>query len=536
VNLGSYVNSTTLNNLTGRGILYGAYINVVDGYCGMGPGAYSATNEFSYAYSDTKFQDVMAYKWSDSYRSALNDAGVLLPATNMYAVANCRDSSAQDNAFYTKATTTSGTVVDMVCIGYSSTTPGAQYGDDATVVIHELQHANTGHSYSPTISLNQFYYDEAGAMNEGISDFAALIHTKPFLTGAFDPKFFSRWALQAFGSKSYARGAHRCPEYDATYPNCTGYAVGAAGFSSDSNRVSFSYPDGLGWSYPNNFTGSAIVKNAFDSYKSQEEIHNDGGIITGALYEIYEAFLSNNSNNHTYAQTKAFKLVSTALSTLGKPTASNLSPVTFRGFATELVSTANLSALGLSTADKNSVQTVLTDRGLYGGSTLSGTWAAVGAGYSLTPGVEFIDIVHVGAQNLKLDPGETGALFFDIQNNHALTAGGVLVDVTSPDSDIQFINTSDNPGYINAQRAQVRYGKINGTGIVSALSSSNPSYQVSTSNRYFKTNPWFDYYGNTALYITLPSTATHGKTVNLSVTVTPSNGNAQTLTFPVTIQ
>jgi hypothetical protein len=556
-NLDSYAQTVALGNLTGYGILQGKYVDVHDGgACGQGYGEYDAKNQFVYPHSDLRFQDAMAYYWGDSYRTRLATTGYLQPAGSVQIYAHCQ---AQENAYVYKGTDSTGAPVERVCLGYSAATEGAYYADDATVTVHELEHATTTDSYAPGANgrLNEFWYDEAGSLNEAISDFMALMYEQPFLTSAFDPKLFSRWALGTFiPNRSGTRGANRCPAYDPTYPNCTGYPS----FSAANNTISYVYPDGVGWPYANNFQGPGYAASAFSIYPSQEEIHNAGVLLEGALWDVYDAIKANHGGDDSQAQTLTTQIVLEAVKHLPQQNLNTsppaLSPVGFQGLASQMSLYA--SAVGLNAADQNAMNAALTARGLLGGTQLDASWAAVGPGNStVTPGIRVQDnptelkvwvtnmfgdpaatsLVPQGIDtglNGKMDPGELVAVWFDLQNGEATTAGDVLLTVTALDPQATF-DESANIGWISATQSQIAYGKVNGTAIVTALSSANPALNVGTGNSYFRTNPFFDHSWSTALWVRVSASAAHGSTVRFQVQAQPSNGAASTATFTATI-
>jgi hypothetical protein len=553
-NLDEYAREVTLDNLLGTGVLSGKYVDVQDGgACGFGYGAYSVDGLFSYPFSDARFQEAMTYYWGDHYRSQLDTMGYLQPARAVTMLANCPISG---NALFMKSVEDNGQVAELVCLGYSSATQGAHYSDDALVAIHELQHATTTDTYNPEPrgQLNQLFYDEAGAMNEAISDFMALMQQQPLL-GAQDPKLFSRWALGSFdGGYSSVRGAHRCPTYDSTYPSCSNFPS----FSADQNTISYVYPDGVGWPYANNFRGPGYAGNAFSNYSSQEQIHNAGVVLEGALWDVYDAIKANHGGDAELARTLSTKLVLEALKHLPQPNATAASPVTFRGLAAQMVLYGG--AVGLSGGDQSSMATMLTERGLLGGTQLTSGWAVAGPGNSVTPGLRIQDnpthlkgwlldltgelaatnLVTQGIEtglNGKLDPGEFVAVWFDLQNNEATTAGGVSVSVTPLDSYATiYQNKAVNRGLVSSTETQVTYGKVNGTAIVTALTSANATYHVATGNTYFRSNPFFDRSFTNAIWIKVSPTAPHGATVRFQVQARPSNGAASTVTFSATIQ
>jgi hypothetical protein len=333
--LDSFAKGVTLERLGGHGVLEGKYVDVRNGLgCDGWFGAFDAQNAFAYPHSDARFQEAMSYYWGDQYRSSLDKAGYLQPSLPVHVLAHC---SKEDNAFFMRGKDSGGNRVELVCLGDSVATPGASYADDATVTVHELQHATTTDTYSFSENLNSFWYDEAGSLNEAVSDFMALVFEEPLVSPTFDPRVFSRWALGTFiPHHAGTRGAHKCPAYDPTYPSCTGFPA----FSATNNTISYVYPDGMGWPYANNFQGPGYARDAFSTYKGQEEIHNAGILLTGALWDVYEAIKANHSGNQAEAQSLSTKLVMESISHLPKPTSSSGSPVSYRGLATQLVTYA----------------------------------------------------------------------------------------------------------------------------------------------------------------------------------------------------
>jgi hypothetical protein len=531
--LSQYTSSATLQNLTGFGILQGAYVDVVNGLCGESYGAFSPDNDFNYNYGDPRFSEVMDYYHGDRYRSELDQANALLPAQSVYIISKC---DIQDNAYYSQGYDSANNVVDYVCMGSSSRYASADLSHDSQVVTHELQHAHTSHSYSPTIDFNQMIYDEAGAINEAVSDFVALAMTDeqtPNLMG-FDPLEFSRWALGSFFTKSSMRGARRCPVYDSDYPACLSYQKGASGFSSANNHVSFSYPDGLGWPYAKTASAPGFLKNTFINNGGQQQIHQNAPIIAGTLWEIYEGIKANHSGSAQFARRKMMKLITEALAILPKPNpATDLSPVSFISFGEALNQVA--AGVGFTLADRNLLQDVTDTRGLTSVEQLPAGWAQVGEGSTANAGLRFIDTEPTdGNRNERLNPGDKGAIFFDIKNFASITAGGLLIDVQIVGAGIRFFGAQNNRGYLSDTHAMIRYGKINGSAIVTALNTGSAAYRVPTGQTYFKTDPNYDYNGFTALWLEVLPDASPGM-IEFHVRVQPTNGPEATLIFPAEI-
>jgi hypothetical protein len=449
-------------------------------------------------------------------------------------------------------------------------TQGAFYGDDAQVTVHELQHATTQDNYSLNADMNQLNYDEAGALNEAISDFMSLVFSDTIVppNPTIDPRVFSRWALGMFDPKSsHLRGAHKCPTYDSHYPNCDRFPAFElpSGTNGNSITLSYVYPDGLGWPYPNNYGGASGLKNTIENYPAQEEIHSAGIMITGTLWDLYSALKENHSSDEAFARTIMTQwILETVRHLPAANTSTNHSPVNYITFTGLLVTLADQFP-ALTSDDKSIIKKVLAARGFYDYPTIaSKDWMVVGTGTNETivntpsPGLFIEDdplilrrwLINSSkdpstvTQNLgsglngQLDPGETAAIWFDIQNNSNITAGGVLVTVTSNDPQVSILDSSYNLGYMTdtgLNQTQIVYGKVNGTSIVASLNASGNAYAIPIGNSYFKTNFLFNRNPMTAIWVKVSPQANHGKVVQFSVQATPSNGVTSTQEFAVTI-
>ncbi len=577
--LDSYTKPVILSHLSGEGVLKGTYIEAVNGrQCNDGFGAFSPGNHFSYPHGSTHFQEAMVYYFGDIYQSYLDSIGYLQTKSPVTIMAHCE--MADENAFYVRILNAGGKNTELVCLGDSVKTPGASYSDDAVVTVHELEHATTIDSYSMTQTLNQFWYDEAGSLNEAISDFMGLIFTDNMITPSLnlDPRTFSRWALGTFDPKgSHVRGAHRCPVYDSNFPKCDHYPS----FSFENtpseklSTISYAYPDGLGWPYSASQKGQYSARDAYLEYPSQEEIHNAGVLMLGALWDVYSALKANHSDDDTFTNKVMSQLILESIRHLPAANSkTNHSPVTFLGFASNLL-TYSGQVLELNLSDAHSNDTILNDtlliqqklheRGLYDGPTITNDdWMEIGSGTnifiseSVTPGVyvednpellqkwllkmdvdsSSIPIELSTEPNSRLDPGEIAAVWFDIQNISDVTAGGVLLTVTSLDPDVTLLDGIINIGYMSrpgGNQTQIMYGKINGTSIVSELNPDNGGNHVPVGNSYFKTNPYFNHNWRTAIWVKVNPYAKHGKPVSFRVEATPANGVTSIKDFSVMI-
>lgn len=531
-----YRRDAGLAHLGGYGVLEGQYVDVRDEMgCEEWFGAYDPKQSFHYSRSDRRFQEVMAYAAGDEYRSKVDDLGYLPPGTRPTLVlAHCMN---DDNAFFTRLLDDSGVEVDVVCLGDSVSSKGASYADDGIVVMHELQHATTTALYSQLQDLNQYFYDEAGSLNEAVSDFVSLAMVAPQIpatliaqSSVFDPRIFSRWALGLFSFYDGRRGSHKCPAWDPGWPSCAHYPA----FSPAGGHVSYVYPDGLGWPYGKNFSGSTLLKTVFQSYSAQEEIHNAGVLLAGALWDVRDALVA--ALGEDDGTRKSIALALEAIKSLPKPSSTNRSPVTFRGYGTQLLAAAD--RLSFTPNLKSAVEQALRARGLVGGTLLGPHWLGIGnkkivdgslkvKAWALEVGGSKEDIpqdVSETGLNGRLDPDEVALLWFDLQNQDAVTAGGIQLTLKILDPGIEFMPYPYNRGYLSKTSAQVRYGKVNGSNIVASLTQGAGTAAVPTGTSYFLTDPYFGASVRTAVWVRVLKSAAHGSVVRVQLDAEPSNG------------
>lgn len=551
--LDQYRSEVKLSNLRGYGVLEGKYVDVRNLIgCDGRFGAFDAKQEFKYSHQDPRFQETMAYFYGAEFRAEQDLFGYLSSKDQVRIYAHCGN---RDEAFYLRWSEKNGTVVhNDVCLGNSNQTEGASYADDAAVTVHEVQHGATVNAYSPTIEFNQFFYDEAGALNEAISDFMALTFLAPKVNEGMDPRLFSRWALGSFNpDRSGVRGANLCPMYDPTYPDCKSYPE----FSNDLNYISYVYPDGMGWPYANNFDGPNYIKSIFDGYSYQEEIHNTGVLMVGALWDVYQALKKSRNDDHQAAHELSSKLVFETILHLPQPTVVRQSPITFPGFAQELVRSAQ--TLSLTASEMTAVQGALQKRGLVDAPQLPKDWASVGPGYSVTKGLRVYDhptvlrnwlstvfdgdptfYVKQGITtglNHQLDPGETVLLWFDIQNDSDVTAGGVYLTIRTTSPYVSFLMSNiNNYTTEDEKETHVMYYKINGKKIVDALNSNEKDRKTRIGNSYFTTNTHYDENRRTGVWTRVDSQAPSGTEVVFKVQLQPANGPSTELEFKTVIR
>jgi hypothetical protein len=541
-NLDSYATNATLTNLQGYGVLKGSFVYVVTDRCPAANGepeygAFSASNDFRYAHSDERFAETMNYHYGTQLRSELDAAGALYPTASFQMIANC---DLEDNAYYHQKIV-GGTLVDYICMGRPSSYTTTDFSDDAGVVVHELQHGTTGNAYSTVEDFNKLDYDEAGAINEAVSDFVALMQAEPDVASPFNAFDFSRWALGQFFGSSLMRGAAKCPVWTPDYPTCGSFNKTSAGFSANSRRVSFAYPDGLGWPYAG-FASTATLKTVWNSTSGFEEIHQTAPIITGALYDAYIA-LKASYGDATTARRKLLKLLIETIKILPKASASDPSPVTMPKFATDLLATMNGTLTATFTVGaKTAITTAMSARGLTGIPTVADGWASAGSnsGEVNHPGVFFYETTAVGVRNYRMRAGEKGAVWFDLVNsdNDSVAAPLLKVVITGAGGKVRFSSASLNPGYVNSTTAFVRYGKINGTSYVSAVNDSGVgANNTGMTTGYFGGTSLYGVNTDTALYVEADSTAS-GQAFTFNVEVTSANQvtTPSSAIFSVTVQ
>lgn len=539
--LDQYRQLVPLGHLSGYGVLHGKYVqslNILS--CGGWFSAFSKNNDFSYSSSNIRFQETMAYYYGDTYRTFLDNAGYLQYSKPAYLFPHC---SLEDNSFFQRSWDEKGVLEEYICLGDSLTTPGASYADDGTVIVHELQHGTTASNYSPTQELGTLFFDEAGVLNEAISDFFSLIFTNHLVpsNSPLDLAEFSRWALGSFSSKqNNMRGGHSCPQYDSDAGKCGNFPQFIN--SKEKVSISYTYPDGVGWPY----TGRS-ASDIFASVGNPEDVHMDG-VFLSTFWDIYNALLQAHANANLELDRLMTQLFMETLRHLPPPdSVQNRSPVTGIGFANALMKVAE----GMSqwnASDLQTIQNVFTNHGFLNAPQLEEHWAEISRVYiqdspsvlkdwleNMGSNSKIVSQTSVGGKN-RLDPGEVAAIWFDITNRSTLTAGGVMLTLTSLDPEIEVLGETVNRGFLNDSNpptAQVMYAKVNGNAIVSLLNLTATGQPIPTGNSYFKTNPSFNTSWGTALWIRVRPDAQPGKLVRLQVKVKPANGPLATLVFSI---
>lgn len=545
---GNFSTGVTLPRLLGYGTLRGNYVKVITDRCSTDTeattyGAFSTANDFQYPHGDERFAEVMNYYHGDRFRSELAAASSLYPPAAFFLIANC---DVRNNAYYSPPW---GNQPPFVCMGYSSTFKSTtNFSDDSEVITHEMQHGVTGYAYSQSEDFNKLEYDEAGAINEGISDFVALMQADPGVSLPFFNHQFSRWALGQFFGVELMRGAAKCPVWTADYPVCSSYSAGMSGFSANAKRVSFSYPDGLGWPYAG--PGKHVsLRSVWRTSSGFEEIHQTAPIITGALFDVYEGLVPS-SLSRTDAKRRMIRFLMETVKALPKG-AIDVSPVTMPLLAKSLVSVANSGTAGpLSLAEKTMMEAKFSARGLLNMPTIANGWAEKGPAVPNIPNTPANEVSGIFFYETKLSvnhrvqAGDNGAIWFNIRNNDANTAAAPRLRVTISNPLVRFSAASLNPGFQSPTEAYVRYGKINGTQIVAKMNdSADPILNTGMDNTYL--SPLVNAEGiplglniETALYIEVDPSITAGTVVNFTVEIESANEplSTSTVIFPVKIQ
>lgn len=197
------------------------------------------------------------------------------------------DSGVQDNAFFSPATFS-------MALGQDSIFPQVKFAQDPTVIYHEIGHAlvavksnirNKNSSLPLTSDLGYYFYDEAGAINEGIADFYSYV-----MNGR---AHFGEWALGRF-----IRQSRPLSESDPLH---------AAGITK-TREGRLAYPAFLSYD-PNRPEGSF------------EDIHYAGQIISHYLVALTEMLKENCNMNHSDAAGAVVYMMTETIAELGDLTA-----------------------------------------------------------------------------------------------------------------------------------------------------------------------------------------------------------------------
>lgn len=233
------------------------------------------------------------------------------------------DSRVKDNAFFSPATFT-------ISLGEDSVFTNLKFSQDSTVVYHEIAHAfnmvkmnyrNQAASVTIKTDLGYLFYDEAGAINEGIADYYSYL-----MNGR---THFGEWALGRF-----IRQSRPLKESESLH---------APGISA-TKEGRLSYPAFLSYD-PNRPTGSF------------EDIHYAGQIISHYLVALTEMFKTECSMSHREATDSVQYLMMETLAELGD--------LTSRGSDHNATGQVNLNNnLNLAISSLNSLEWIRTAKPL----------------------------------------------------------------------------------------------------------------------------------------------------------------------------
>lgn len=177
--------------------------------------------EFSYSFSQGYgYQSAIPFQLFSS-----DDNAFWFKTGILKGYSNCGE---ENNAFYDPAGNT-------VCMGHITVTPPLYVASDPTVTWHEMGHAfnkvnmNIRHrSFEQTVSqdsnLGYLFYDEAGAIGEGLADFYSLFMNKRTLFAEWALGRYLRQARPLSESESlHAPGVSETTEGRLAYPTYISY-------------------------------------------------------------------------------------------------------------------------------------------------------------------------------------------------------------------------------------------------------------------------------------------------------------------------
>ena len=216
------------------------------------------------------------------------------------------------NAYYDPAD-------NSICLGYDGTFPQVKFAQDPTIIYHEMGHAfayvmlNLRNKTDPNVTLESdlgyLFYDEAGAIGEGVSDYFSFVMNKR--------THFGEWALGRFQQSS-----RPLSEDDPLHIN---------GLSKDRD-ARLSYPTYLHYD-PNN------------PHSKIEDIHYAGQIISHYLVALTEDLQDHCKMNREESTRGVLRLLFETFAELGTQTGrvNDYSPVSInldRHHAAEWISTS----------------------------------------------------------------------------------------------------------------------------------------------------------------------------------------------------
>ena len=164
-----------------------------------------------------------AYNGTIPYYDTALPAPSMQPLTgNVNAIANC---DVANNAYFSRSDSS-------LCFGYVTTPSNTvKWAQDSTVIYHETGHflqslqlnlRNT--TAGPTSGMGNFYYDEAGAIGEGLSDFYSFyVNGRPHFAEWAAGRFLSASRPMTESDSLHAPGISTDPDQRLSYPQYLNY-------------------------------------------------------------------------------------------------------------------------------------------------------------------------------------------------------------------------------------------------------------------------------------------------------------------------
>ncbi len=222
-----------------------------------------------------------------------------------------RCSTLEQNAVFRPAPLSNATG-PSICMGIDSNIPGFAFSQDPTVIYHELGHAfvkimmNVRNEFSTSnikSDLGSLFYDEAGAINEGIADYFSYVMT--------DRPFIGEWAMQ----KYYNAGRSMTENINENYPgHPVGNVHGGGLAKTDAGRLY--YPHYVNY-------------NANNKDLQVEDIHYSGQVISHFLVATTEMIRSRCQMDHAQAEDRVLYFISEALGEIGDLSSELSDPIFF---------------------------------------------------------------------------------------------------------------------------------------------------------------------------------------------------------------
>ncbi len=277
-----------------------------------------SNNKWAYDPSSDEFLEVNTYwhikyqleRWEETLVAGQGTAAVLgyttsYPTTMFTTYANWKsgtilkaysDCDLADNAYFSPSNY-------ILCFGYNSDYPKVKYAQDPTIIYHELGHTftnlavnirNADDALDTRSELGYAGYDEAGSINEGLSDYYVY-----YMTGG---KMFGEWALDSFDIPYVVGSAAR--------PMSEGQSIHASSVGTDQDSR-LAYPDYLTYD-PNQY-------DRLDGKDPQEieDIHYAGQIASHYWVALTEDLMGQCNMTQQTASSAVMSLITETLAELG---------------------------------------------------------------------------------------------------------------------------------------------------------------------------------------------------------------------------